>query len=822
MKIKIRKSVGKQTTQKKKKQKWANNKRRTIQSFYNFKSIHDGEIELWNGRVIKYIKITPQSINLVDKDKELTSMISSFKNVFNDYRRPFSLFIQDQFEDIESNKLFHMNLLEQNDHSFLREVIDKDIHLLRNRSLKVGEQVNKDYYIRIEGEVKKREILENTMANMFRLLQENELYPEIPSQKDLKRMMCYFSLNRYIDFPNNELEDVSPELYKDFTKRQLKRRPELREIPGVFEFKDFITPLNFRTQEESIKNGDNVCKIKGLVNVKTIAEQVPVLEKICSMRGITTTLYFDPIDLEYYSEALNQTIRNNNLNSTNQTSGITAEVQNETYSASYKETLMKEDSMYFVSSYFMLTGKNESEVKELEENMRSKGTVNNLIFETFLNRQRTAFYSVSPIGNNIHKRLICQNWAALSVAALYPFNHSGILDKHGMNIGKDDGLTDVLVDFFDVKRDRTNPHIVITGSSGYGKTSFIMNLITNFRAAFTDVYSIDIKDDYIYLTDKLGGLNISLTGENEYAINPLQPKMLKGTTNDMANNISEARRWMRSYKPNWDDTRLDLFEYYFTKEVKRRGLYGSAELHLMKNSDFPVLSDVAALIEHDIAHHDPIKMAPIPVLQELLRSMASAITGADSRMFNRHTYLGDGEDSRHINFIVSDLLTSDQSRKSAQLHNIITYIASKVYRNGKRLKQISVIIDELHEFLKKEYLELINDLDSFCRKFRAFNASLVLSTQTAEEFFDEKISSKIKTLFSLATYKFYFNPGDVDFTEYQKLLQLKDIELNKLKHMMSGKCLARFGNYRFILHTRFREWFSLVKNDINESTVFTD
>lgn len=93
---------------------------------------------------------------------------------------------------------------------------------------------------------------------------------------------------------------------------------------------------------------------------------------------------------------------------------------------------------------------------------------------------------------------------------LYPLSYSGKTDRKGFCIGKDVNGTYVIIDTEKREKDKTNSNVIILGNSGEGKSYLEKLLLTNRRMAGKKIISLDCDNEYVELTENLGGCNIDL------------------------------------------------------------------------------------------------------------------------------------------------------------------------------------------------------------------------------------------------------------------------------------------------------------------------
>ena len=81
-------------------------------------------------------------------------------------------------------------------------------------------------------------------------------------------------------------------------------------------------------------------------------------------------------------------------------------------------------------------------------------------------------------------------------------------------------------------------------------------------------------------------------------INPLEPKRwdADGTGTVLAQHISFLRDWLRSYKP-LTDAQSDTVEILLEQLYRERGITKETDISALRHEDFPLLSDLYALLE---------------------------------------------------------------------------------------------------------------------------------------------------------------------------------------------------------------------------------
>ena len=146
------------------------------------------------------------------------------------------------------------------------------------------------------------------------------------------------------------------------------------------------------------------------------------------------------------------------------------------------------------------------------------------------------------------------------------------------------------------------------------------------------IRNIDFEGTQSKFIERIGGINIDIAGGNDFAINILQvriPDEIRvGILDDY---IGEVKNWARIYKQSWSDNLLDLFEEFLKRAYAKKNITNQTNFSLLRNTDYPILSDVYKEIEIEWENFDESKsLASKDELRNLLLGLKSAIDGADS------------------------------------------------------------------------------------------------------------------------------------------------------------------------------------------------
>ena len=451
--------------------------------------------------------------------------------------------------------------------------------------------------------------------------------------------------------------------------------------------------------------------------------------------------------------------------------------------------------------YLEMTADSAEHLRQLQTDVLTELVRCKLNVDKLLLRQKQGFYCASPVGYNALGREFGRVLPAGSVANLYPFNYSGKTDPNGFYIGKDKYGSNIVVDFDRRDSDKTSANILILGNSGQGKSYLMKLLICNLLEAGKSVVSLDAEHELEELCDKLGGCFIDLMA-GEKRINVLEvrcwnedteadesaPEAFRKSTL-LARHISFLKDFFRAYK-DFSDPQLDTIEIMLSKLYRKWGISEETDFRQLKPGDYPVLSDLYALINNELVNYRNGSLYTRELLQEVLLGLHSLCVGADAPFFNGHTNISD---DRFLVFGVGGVLTAAKSLRNALLFNVLAYMSDRLLTAGNTV----AALDELYLWLSNPVA--IEYIRNCLKRVRKRDSALMMASQNLEDFDQEGVREMTKPLFAIPPHQFLFNPGSIGRRFYMDMLQLDEAEFELIRRARRGECLFKCGAERYHL-----------------------
>lgn len=579
------------------------------------------------------------------------------------------------------------------------------------------------------------------------------------------------------------------------------------EDTKIKDFLDMIAPGIIKFNVDHFICGNTFRSVWVLREYPTSTDEQAILRHLGEKDGVTLRIYTRQVTANEEKKIIHNAANKNrmdrsNTNDLQQT--VTAESNLQDVVTLVSAMHRNREPLLHCAVYIELTAHGLDALKLLQtdvltELVRSKLNVDRLIL-----RQREGFLAVGPAGHNVFGSQYERVLPASSVANLYPFNYSGKTDTHGFYLGRDKFGSNIIVDFDKRDDDKTNANILILGNSGQGKSYLLKLILCNILESGKAAVCLDPEHEYVELCENLGGCFIDLMS-GQYMINPLEPKTWDegGSSGDedaphafrqrtkLSQHISFLKDFFRCYK-DFDDRHIDTIEIILGKLYEKFGISDRTDFSKLNASEYPILSDLYALIEAEYKSYDKSKyqLYTAELLQEILLGLHSMCMGAESKFFNGHTNV---TSDRFIVFGVKGLLQASKNVKNALLFNVLSFMSDKLLTEGNT----AASIDELYLFLTN--LTAIEYIRNFMKRVRKKESAVILASQNLEDFNIEGIRELTKPLFSIPTHTFLFNAGNIDKRFYMDTLQLEESEYNLIRFPQRGVCLYKCGNERYNL-----------------------
>lgn len=590
----------------------------------------------------------------------------------------------------------------------------------------------------------------------------------------------------------------------------MKKRFHKKEISPqeafIRSFLDCIAPGVVKFEVDHYIFGNTYRSVWALREYPASTESQAILRHLGEKSGVTLRIYCRQVSPGEEDRIIDNANKKNKLGGSDPNK-LRQAVEAESNLRDVAELVHKmhreHEPLLHCAVYLEMTADSAEHLRQLQTDVLTELVRCKLNVDKLLLRQKQGFYCASPVGYNALGREFERVLPAGSVANLYPFNYSGKTDPNGFYIGKDKYGSNIVVDFDRRDSDKTSANILILGNSGQGKSYLMKLLICNLLEAGKSVVSLDAEHELEELCGKLGGCFIDLMA-GEKRINVLEvrcwnedtdmetdesaPEAFRKSTL-LARHISFLKDFFRAYK-DFSDPQLDTIEIMLSALYKKWGISEETDFRQLKPGDYPVLSDLYALINNELVNYRNGSLYTRELLQEVLLGLHSLCVGADAPFFNGHTNISD---DRFLVFGVGGVLTAAKSLRNALLFNVLAYMSDRLLTAGNTV----AALDELYLWLSNPIV--IEYIRNCLKRVRKRDSALIMASQNLEDFDQEGVREMTKPLFAIPPHQFLFNPGSIGRRFYMDMLQLDEAEFELIQHARRGECLFKCGAERYHL-----------------------
>lgn len=366
------------------------------------------------------------------------------------------------------------------------------------------------------------------------------------------------------------------------------------------------------------------------------------------------------------------------------------------------------------------------------------------------------------------------------------FNTNTFIDEKGFYFGINQNGGIIIFNIWHKDADRTNSNMLVVGSSGAGKSLSVKHLIYN-ELPSSKILIIDSEDEYTYLAKNLKGKIVNCGGSNTgHILNPLQIRASKDDEEDM-NTMAIHFQFLHTFFeilfPSLTDIEFSMLDIVLEELYSKFGITQDTNLLELKNTDFPRLEDLYYLLEEK--NDKEYKNEYVKILS-LLRPIS---IGQASTIWNGYTDIT--IDTRLTVFNTKNMQEFQVQYKRAQYYNIMSY-SWEILSKNKDERDI-LIADECHILIDPNIPQTLEYLRNISKRARKYNSSIIVISQSLEDWLNENIRLYGQSLLANSTYKMFFKMDGQDLRDVVKTFGLTKKEENLIYNAKKGECLLTAG-----------------------------
>ena len=452
----------------------------------------------------------------------------------------------------------------------------------------------------------------------------------------------------------------------------------------------------------------------------------------------------------------------------------------------------------YLTIYICISAQNEqdlmSKCKEVERvvqklKLKIRPVTNFLLKSGF--KAVAPFFTIQKDLTEYFKRNILTS----SFTGGFLFNTNTFIDKEGYCFGINQNGGIIIFNIWKKDYDRTNSNMVIVGSSGSGKSLATKHIIYN-ELPRTKLLIIDPEAEYTYLAKNLKGKIIECGGSNSgYTLNPLQVRINKDdeeNLNALAIHFQFLHTFFEILFPSLTDIEFSMLDKVLEELYLKFNITTNTDISKIENTEFPLLEDLYYLLE------DKNKEEYKPEYEKLLSLIRPISIGQASSLWNGYTDIT--VDTGLTVFNTKNMQEFQIQYKRAQYYNIMSFAWEIISKNKDEFD--CLIADECHVLVDPNIPQTLEYVRNISKRARKYNSSIIVITQSIEDFLNEKIKLYGQSLLANSTYKLFFKMDGQDLRDVVKVFNLSKKEEELIYNAKRGECLLSAGNRKIFVNVK--------------------
>ena len=596
-----------------------------------------------------------------------------------------------------------------------------------------------------------------------------------------------------------------------------------------------ITPVGLEFAKNRLSVGENIGKVYGIIRYP---QKVGVewLAKITNIPSTIVSIGWRPID--------NATLINAVSRSVVQQRGI-ADSAKDPLSRQRAEKAAEDgekiilqidregETVGLMSVSVMPVAKDEKSFQKVCRRVESLVSVLKCKIRAIPNLQKEAFRHISPsFATDPKMEGVLQKVVPISTfVGGFPFASNGFNDGAGYYFAQDAAGGLVIVDTWRRGGDRTNSNFVIMGNSGVGKSTAIKHIILSEFMKGTKILVIDPESEYKDLCYNLGGDWVNAVGGSAGMINPLQVRpsprddeqekevdrlyqgvddgmselpengqralQQNGSLCELAMHIKNLEIFFNLYLPSITDMQRAVLKKCMVELYRRFGITWDTDISGRKPEDFPVFSDLYALVQERAEQAEDGQ-----VYRELALLLYDLAEGADCFIWNGRssiTETGKGDGKGSITVLDTNALqgTSDNIKRT-QYFNLLTWCWEQMSRN--REERVLLVCDEAYLMIDRKVPQALVYLRNMVKRARKYESALAIISHGVVDFLSNDVKQYGQALLDIPCYKVLMGTDGQNLKETAALYDLTEAEQELLLARKRGHALFLVGAKRLHIH----------------------
>lgn len=571
-----------------------------------------------------------------------------------------------------------------------------------------------------------------------------------------------------------------------------------------YELIDLITPVGgLEFERNKVYFGNRFCKVYTIAHYPSNVE-MKWLGNLVNNIGAIFSINIEPTDNTEMIDNLDSRIRDATglaKIAKNESSRQLKEKEIEEASEIISRMIENNEVVSYLTIYILVSAEEEVELqrkcKEVEMEMQRqkikiRHLTNYMLMEGF--KAVAPFFTIqTELSKNFKRNILTSTFTGG-----FLFNTETFIDEKGYYWGISQNGGIIIFNIWKQDLGRTNSNMIVVGSSGSGKSMSVKHMIIN-ELPTTKLLIIDPENEYAHLCKSLKGKIIACDGSKEGVLNPLQVRNNQDDEtgkNALSLHFQFLQTFFQILYPSLTEIEFSKLDLVLEELYKKFKIDQNTDISKLKNTDFPILEDLYFLMEKKN------KKSQDEILEKLLALIRPICIGQASGIWNGYTNVE--VDTKLTVFNTSTMQKFQIQYKRAQYYNILSYAWDILSKDSK--ERTMLIADECHILVDPNIPQTLEYVRYISKMARKHNSSIVVVTQSIEDFLNEKIRLYGQSLLTNSTYKLFFKTDGKDLKDIVTTFKLTEQEEKMILNANVGECLFMAGIRKLYIMFRLFEY----------------
>lgn len=586
----------------------------------------------------------------------------------------------------------------------------------------------------------------------------------------------------------------------------MAKKQEL-QIPVNTALQANITPIGLEFERNALMLGENYCRVYSIIKYPTECDY-GWYAKLTNIPGTIVAINYEPLDNDALMSAMSANININRGQAASTRDPLERQRCQKAADDAEKILRQMDQNDEVIGNFNTIIMVLSHDKDDFDDRCRRVKSVANMLgckVRILANLQKEGYQQISPTYPQVKTiaDIASRPFPVSTFVGGFPFASGSFNDGGGYYLGRDSNGGIILLDLWRRSESRPNSNMTIVGGTGSGKSTAIKHIIASEFARGTKMIVIDPEGEYkdMCRNSLFNGDWIDVAGGRGGLINPLQirpvppeedenednekPPTKIDNIGDLAIHLKMLETFFQLYIPSMDDRLRALLNKSLVALYKDFGITWDTDVTDFKNTDYPTMSDlydlICKMVDTDSRNSE--------YYEELKTYIESVANGADHGLWNGHTTI-----NPQSSFIVLDtksLIQMSGTVLAAQYFNVLSWCWEQITHN--RNERIMLVADEAWTMIDPRCPQSLEFLKNAEKRARKYDGSIVVGTQSTDDFLAPEVKFYGQGVLDLPTYKLLFSMDGQSLKETIELFNLNEAQSDIISSQQRGIALMKVG-----------------------------